>query len=121
MRHRNLVLLLGNAGNDPEIVRNEKVEVASFSLYTTRNWKDESGNWQDASERHTVKCFGPLAGVAEEHITKGMTVDVEGELRCDTYTDSEGAKRTTSYIRARALRFDTRSIEGAESGSEEQS
>ena len=50
----NKVILLGNVGKDPEIASSAaRTMVATFGLATSERQKDQQGNWQDKTERHT--------------------------------------------------------------------
>lgn len=53
-----------------------------------------------------VKCWGPVAEAAADHLTKGSLVGVSGELARDEWTDkSTGGPRHRYYITARSLDF----------------
>ena len=81
----NIVLLVGNLGNDPELrSTNGGTDVASFSLGTSRpkrdsegkTYKDESGFTAKDTEWHRVTCFNGLGRVVGQHASKGMLVSV---------------------------------------------
>lgn len=100
MRHRNRIFLLGNVGNDPDVIDRDDFMVSTFSLYTSRSWTNAAGEPMTASERHTVKAFGALAGIVRDYVRKGNLLDVEGSLHHDTFTASDGVQRTATFIRA---------------------
>lgn len=103
MRYRNRVFLLGNVGNDPEHLEKKDFAVATFSLYTSRTRQSKEGEAETFSERHMVKAYGPLAGIARDYVRKGALLDVEGSLHYDTYTGSDGVQRTATYVRAEEI------------------
>lgn len=105
MASKNRVNLLGNLGRDPELRYTPRgIPVATVSLATSEFWKDkESGERQERTEWHRVIFFGELAKVVAEHLVKGSTIDVEGSLRTDKWTDKDGIERYSTNIIAREL------------------
>jgi single-strand DNA-binding protein len=73
--------------------------VATVSLATSESWKDKKGEWQSATEWHTVVAWAPLAERVE-HIRKGTLVYVEGKIKTNEYTDREGIRRRQITIAA---------------------
>ncbi len=100
MKSLNKIQLIGNLGVDPETRHSSSGTVsASFSLATSETWKDkQSGEMQERTEWHRVKCFGRLAEVAGEYLKKGHRVYVEGRVHYSTYTDKEGVERYGTEI-----------------------
>jgi len=96
----NVVQLLGRLGADPETRDTRGGKVARMRLATSDRKKDSSsGEWVDATEWHTLVCFGRLAETAERFLTKGRQLCVEGKLRTSTYTGKDGVeKRSTEII-----------------------
>lgn len=98
-RGKNLVILIGNLGNDPETKYTQGgMAVTSISLATTSVRKDKDSNAQERTEWHRVKFFGKLAEIAGEYLRKGSQVYVEGSIRYDKYTDKEGVEKYTTEI-----------------------
>ena len=58
----NKVILVGNAGKDPEVrTINSDVKTASLSLATTERFRDKDGNVQENTQWHNVVAFrGPV-------------------------------------------------------------
>lgn len=104
MPSKNKVNLLGNLGRDPELryMPNGK-PVTVISLATSEFWKNEQGERQERTEWHRVAFFGGLAEVVCKYLAKGSTIDVEGHLRTNRWTDSDNVDRYTTEIRAREL------------------
>lgn len=83
------LILLGNVGNDPEMrYFQDGTAVTSFSLAVNRSWKDGHGNKQDETTWFRISVFGRRAEVANQYITKGSKVLVEGRLKPDPNTGS---------------------------------
>lgn len=96
----NKVILLGNLGKDPEIRYTQGGDpIANFSLATSENWTDKSGQKQERTEWHRVEVFGKVAQVVRDYCQKGKQVYIEGSIRYDEWTDKEGNKRYMTKIR----------------------
>ncbi len=96
----NKVTLIGNVGKDPEIRYTQSGEpIANFSLATSENWTDKSGQKQEKTEWHRVEVFGKTAQIVRDYVTKGKPLYVEGSIKYDEYTDKDGIKRNVTKIR----------------------
>lgn len=103
MAYLNKVMLIGNLGKDPEIKQTQcGRKFASFSLATSKRYRDNNGEQKELTEWHNIVCWGRLAEVIEQlSIRKGMSLYVEGELTTRSWTDqSNGQKRYTTEINA---------------------
>ncbi len=98
----NKVLLIGNAGRDPEVRYLEgnggNTKVATFTLATSERYKDRSGELRENTEWHNIVAWRQSADVAEKFIRKGTQVFIEGRLRTRSYTDQSGVKKFTTEI-----------------------
>ena len=95
----NKVILIGNLGKDPEIMRLESgVKKASFSLATTEVYKNKEGVKTEHTEWHNIVLWRGLAEVAENYLKKGNSVYIEGRIRKRDYEDKEGQKRYITDI-----------------------
>ncbi len=96
----NKVFLIGNLGRDPEVRSTPSGQpVASFSVATSRRWRDRDGNRQEQTEWHNVVCWGKLAEVAGQYLTKGKQVFVEGRLQTRSWDDkNSGEKRYKTEV-----------------------
>ena len=97
----NKVMLIGNAGKDPEIrhLENDSI-VASFTLATTERYKDKNGEWQEQTEWHNIVCWRSLAERVEKYVKKGSQLFMEGRIRTNNWVDQSGQKRYTIEILA---------------------
>lgn len=96
----NKVILIGNLGKDPEIKSfQDGGKIASFSMATTKSWKDKDGNKQSRTDWHNVvvKQNG-TAGVVEKYLKKGDKVAVEGELQTRSYETQGGEKKYVTEV-----------------------
>ena len=97
----NKVILLGNLGKDPEIrSMSSGNKVASFSLATSKRWKDKTTQEQkDKTSWHNIVVFGDgLVGIIEKYVKKGSKIYVEGELQTRKWQDQEGNDRYTTEV-----------------------
>jgi single-strand DNA-binding protein len=119
----NIVLLVGNLGNDPDLrSTGAGTDVASFSLGTSRprrdsegkTYKDETGFTAKETEWHRVSCFNSLGRTIAQHATKGMLVSVRGRIHNSKWTDREGVDRYSYEIIADDVQFLNRRKEPSE-------
>lgn len=90
----NKVMLIGNLGRDPEMRSTQGGQpIASFSVATSRKFKDRDGNRQEQTEWHNIVCFGRQAEVAGQYLTKGKKVYIEGRLQTRSWDDKESGKK----------------------------
>ena len=95
----NKVLLIGNAGNDPEVRTIESGStVARVSLATNESYKDKEGNWQTQTEWHNLILWRDLADRARDQVKKGSTLYVEGKITSRKYTDKDGVEKSVTDI-----------------------
>ncbi len=108
----NKVIILGNAGRDPEVRHLEGGGVvANFTVATSERFKDRVGNIQERTEWHTIVCWRQLAEFAEKYIRKGSQVFIEGKIRTRDYTDQSGQKRYVTEIFADTLQLTGRRVD----------
>ena len=100
----NKVILVGNLGKDPEVryLDNNKV-VANLTLATTENYKDRNGNKVENTEWHDLELWDGLAKIAEQYLTKGRSIYVEGKIKTDSWKDDEGNNKYRTRIRVQNM------------------
>jgi len=96
----NRATIIGNVGRDPEIrTFQDGGKVANLAIATSEKWKDkDTGERKEATEWHRVAVFGPLAGVVEQYVTKGMKLAIEGQIRTRKWQDQSGQDRYSTEI-----------------------
>ena len=97
----NKVILLGNLGRDPEIRSLQSgSKMATFSLATSRRWKDKSTQEQkDKTSWHNVVIFGDgLVNIVEKYVKKGSKIYLEGELQTRKWQDQSGNDRYSTEV-----------------------
>ena len=75
---------------------------AKFTLAVNRRFKRE--NEPDA-DFISFTAFGKTAEVVEKYFTKGMKMEVVGEIRTGSYTNKDGVKVYTTEVAAEEIGF----------------
>ena len=96
---RNKVQLIGNLGNDPEIINLESGKtLAKFSIATNESYKNAQGEKITDTQWHNLIAWGKTAEIIEKYLKKGNEVMVEGKLTSRSYQTKEGEKRYITEI-----------------------
>ncbi|RNC92020.1 MAG: single-stranded DNA-binding protein [Allomuricauda sp.] len=101
---RNKVQLIGNLGQDPEIVNLDNgSKLAKFSIATNEIYKNAKGEKVTDTQWHNVVAWGKTADIVENFLMKGKEVAIEGRLTNRSYETKEGDKRYITEIRCNEL------------------
>ena len=96
---RNKVQLIGNLGNNPEIITLESgKKLAKFSIATNENYKNAQGEKVTNTEWHNLVAWGKTAEIAENYLEKGKEIAIEGKLTTRSYDDKDGNKRYITEV-----------------------
>ena len=96
----NKVILVGRLGKDPETRTFENgTKKVTFSLATSETYKDKEGRKVEQTEWHNIGCWRNLADIAEQYLTKGKLIYLEGRLRTRSWEDN-GLKKYITEIDA---------------------
>jgi single-strand DNA-binding protein len=117
-RSKNLVILIGTLGRDPEVKNLPSGSVvANVSLATDEGYNDkQSGQKVEKTEWHRVTAYGKLAEIIGQYLKKGSRVYFEGKLQTNEW-EKDGVKRyTTEIVVNDMLMFDSRSNDGMAAG-----
>ena len=78
---RNKVQLIGNLGNDPEIITLDSgKKLAKFSIATNESYKNTMGEKVTDTQWHNVIAWNKTAEIIEKYVTKGNEIAIEGKL-----------------------------------------
>ena len=95
----NKVFLIGRIATDIEMKSTPNGQsVSTFSLATSRKWKDKSGQLQEDSQFHRIVLWARLAEIASQFLSKGSLVMIEGRIQNRSWEDKNGIKRYTTEI-----------------------
>ena len=100
------IQVIGNLGGDPEMRYTPGGNaVSSFSVATNRRYRTRDGEDREETEWFRVSAWGRLAEVANQYLTKGSAVYVEGRFSTRRWTGQDGIERTDSEINATEVIF----------------
>jgi len=96
---KNRVQLIGNLGNNPEIITLEKgSKLAKFSIATNETYKNSIGEKITDTQWHNVVAWNKTAEIIEKYLEKGKEVMIEGKLTSRSYETSTGEKRYITEV-----------------------
>jgi single-strand DNA-binding protein len=102
-RSVNKIILVGNVGQDPDIHETGNgTKVAHFSLATNRRTTGNGEEPQERADWHRLTLWNRLAQFAQDYVSKGDRVYVEGRLEYDSY-DRDGVTIPTADVNVREL------------------
>ncbi len=94
----NKIMLIGNLGKDAENrFTTNNLSITTFSLATTRSFKDKEGNWQNETTWHNLVGYN-LSDYYKDNLKKGKKFYIEGRISKRDYTDKEGIKRYSTDV-----------------------
>ncbi|ADU85192.1 single-stranded DNA-binding protein [Helicobacter pylori] len=78
---------------------------ATIGLATSRRFKKQDGTLGEEVCFIDVRLFGRTAEIANQYLSKGSSVLIEGRLTYESWTDQTGKKNSRHTITADALQF----------------
>lgn len=104
-RSINQVTLMGNLTRDPELRSTPNGQsVCSFSLALNRSYKDQSGEWQDATDYIDVVAWAQLGERVSQYLSKGRRCLITGRLQSRSW-EQDGQKRSKVEVLANDVTF----------------
>jgi single-strand DNA-binding protein len=102
----NKITIVGYLGRDPEMrYTAQGTAVCDFSVATTERRKDKAGDLQEITTWFRVSLFGRQAEIAQQYLTKGRQVYIEGTLSQREWTGNDGVTRTGLEVRGSDIQF----------------
>lgn len=103
-RSVNKVILVGNVGRDPDIRQTKNgTKVAHFSLATNRRRPPTADEEvEERTDWHRLTLWNRLAQFAEDYVTTGDRLYVEGRLEYDSY-ERDGVSIPTVEVNVREV------------------
>ncbi|MEQ6124359.1 single-stranded DNA-binding protein [Pseudotenacibaculum sp. MALMAid0570] len=96
---RNRVQLIGNLGNEPEVITLDSgKKLAKFSIATNETYRNAKGEKVTDTQWHNVIAWNKTAEIIEKYVQKGNEVIVEGKLTSRSYDTKEGEKRYITEV-----------------------
>jgi len=104
----NVVNLVGNLGQDPEVRQtNSGNSVANLRLATS-HFRGSGDERQEHTEWHNVVLFGKTAEIAGAYTQKGHKIGITGRLQTRKWEDREGNDRYTTEVVGNELELYTK-------------
>jgi single-strand DNA-binding protein len=97
----NKVIIVGNLGRDPETRTFQNGgKVCNLRIATSESWKDRNtGERRERTEWHSVAIFNEnLVRLAEQYLSKGSKVYIEGKLETRKWQDQSGQDRYSTEV-----------------------
>ncbi|MBP6886006.1 MAG: single-stranded DNA-binding protein [Candidatus Pacebacteria bacterium] len=107
----NKVVLIGRLTQDPEMRSTPGGQsVTTVKLATNRVWNDQvTHQKKEATEYHTIVCWGRLGEICGQYLKKGSLAFFEGRLQTRSWDDkTSGQKRYTTEIVAENMQIGPR-------------
>lgn len=102
----NKAFIIGNLTRDPEKrALPSGAAVTSFSIATTRVYKDRNGVKQEDTQYHNIVAFGPQAETIAQYMRKGSSILVEGRIQNRSWDAPDGTKKYRTEIVVDAFQF----------------
>ncbi|TDQ28447.1 single-stranded DNA-binding protein [Tenacibaculum caenipelagi] len=96
---KNRVQLIGNLGNNPEVITLESgKKLAKFAIATNETYKNAQGEKVTDTQWHNVVAWNKTAEIIEKYLEKGKEVMIEGKLTSRSFDDKEGNKRYITEV-----------------------
>lgn len=106
MKHLNQWQGLGNLGDEPEMRYTPTGKpVTTFSMATSRKWKDDAGELKEETTWHRIVTWNGLAETCNTSLCKGSLVLVQGRIHNRSWEDDTGVKHYASEIIADQVVF----------------
>jgi len=106
MASLNKVMIIGNAGSEPEMRFTPNGNpVTSFRVATNRMYTTAEGERKQETEWFTVVAWNKLAEQCNQFLSKGRLVYAEGRLHTRTWEGQDGQKRYRTEIVANRVSF----------------
>ena len=109
----NKVQLLGFTGAEPEIRSTSGGKKVATLRVATSRYSKKNGERQDYTTWHTVEIWntGTVKWLDSKGLAKGSKVYIEGEIRHDRYTDTQGVERYFSKVVVATAAHEVKSLD----------
>ena len=107
MASYNRVILMGNLTRDPEMrYLPSGTAVTNFGLAMNERYTDrQTGEQRENTCFVDIEAWGRQAEIANEYLSKGRPVFIEGALKFDSWEAEDGSKRNRLSVRAFRIQF----------------
>lgn len=93
----NKVQLIGNIGAEPKHITTKEGSIFVTASLATNETVKRNDKWETMVEWHQLIFFGSMTKITE-HLHKGSQIFIEGKLRSNSWTDTNGINHRTTSI-----------------------
>ena len=101
----NYGMILGRVGKKDVRTLKNGGSLTSFSVATSKKYKDSSGQNQEQTTWHNVACFSKLAEIANKYVHVGDLVFVQGEIQNKRIESGDRQGQYAYSIHANEIKF----------------
>lgn len=105
MATMNVVVLVGNLTESPQLRSTAGGTVANLRLAVNRHYKTQAGEKREETCFLTVVVWGKQAEQCGEYLGKGSSVLIEGRLQTRDWEAKDGQRRSTVEVVAERVQF----------------
>lgn len=123
----NKVILVGRLGVDPESrAFPNGGSICNLRIATSETWRDkQTGERQERTEWHRVVLRNKLGEIAQQYLTKGSQIYIEGRIQTRKWQNQQGQDQYTTEIVGEVMRMldsrpNTKEQHGPQSQAEKQ-
>lgn len=99
----NSAVIVGRAGQDPEMKYFESGKVKTTFSVAVNRW--DSKTKAEVTDWFNIELWDKVAEIAGEYVKKGKLVAIEGRIASSKWTDASGEQRERYHIVASGLRL----------------
>lgn len=100
----NIGQILGRVGTIETRTSGSGVKVTNISMITSKKFT-KNGEKQEKVTWHNVTLFNKLSDIAEQYVSVGDLLYIQGEMDNQKYTNKEGQERTKFFVIAHELKL----------------
>ena len=101
----NLVILLGNVGNEVKLTNLQNTSVVNLSLATNDYYTNSSGQKVEQTQWHQLVAYGKTAENISKFVKKGDPIAVQGKLTYHKWQDNNETQHTATKILIKTVSF----------------
>ncbi len=102
----NKVILAGRLANEIELKTTPSgATVCTFSLATSKSWKDKAGQKQEQVQFHKVVAWNKVAEILAQFAVKGQVLLIEGRLENRSWETKSGGKGYATEVIAETMQL----------------
>ena len=100
----NKVIMMGNLSKDVELrYAPSGSAIATTSIAVSRKFKKQDGSQGEEVCFIDLIFFGRSGEIANQYLSKGKKVLIEGRLKLDQWTDQQGVKRSKHSVTVESM------------------